>query len=139
MINQTEANKAEEKRIAAFVAEQWGVQFNEYADLDPLDWWIQKGNRTIGFSEIKRRHNASTKYPTVFLSLRKWFYLLHTSRATCRQGWFIVKFNDCVCHIEVGHVDAGNNCVAGRTDREGNPNDLEPIIHVPVSSMTRMD
>lgn len=134
VIRYNEQAKKDELEVAMAVEKNCKINCTQDNFLDSLDFTLRKDGEVIGFAETKARSNTLHRYPTVFLSVRKWSAFVETGL----PGYFIVKFTD---GIRVARVDTITNpkiIMAGRRDRVNAPNDIEPIIEVPVSQFKEL-
>jgi len=133
----TPATTAAEAEIAKVLEMAWGVTAHRYATFDSIDWWIERDRRCVAVAEMKDRSHVFGKYPTTYLSFRKWLALVLAS-LTGPVPLFVVRFKDGIYWVDANRVDPrGALIVGGRTDRVGNPNDIEPLIEVPNDIMQK--
>lgn len=128
-------DKQREAEVAGLMEDRWSCRVQRTGYLDGWDFVGVKDGRTVFIAELKSRNVPRSQYPTVFLSAHKWFRLAHASAALGVAGLFVVRFTDAVLWQSVREIDATRHRIAGRTDREGMPNDRELIIDVPVDGM----
>jgi hypothetical protein len=133
----TPATLAAEQEIATLIELAWGATAHRYAQFDSIDWWIEKDKRCVAYVEMKDRSHPFGKYPTTFLALRKWLALT-LAALTGPKSLFVVRFTDGIYWVNVHKVDPTALIVNGRTDRIGNPNDIEPLIEVPNEIMEKV-
>lgn len=126
---------ANERAVADVLERVWQCSMHRYGFMDSLDWWIERRGKTVGYAELKARDVELAYYPTVYLALRKWL-ALQLAALTGPSGLFVVRFTDAMCFANVHDIDARRITVAGRSDRPDMPNDREPIIEVPIATMT---
>ena len=86
--------------------------------------------------EVKRRHNTHDKYPDVILSLAKYIKGIEYGDALSVDFLFAVQFNDGLyihngTHATLRHLQI---TFGGRTDRN-DPEDIEPVVHIPVKAL----
>jgi hypothetical protein len=127
-----------ENDVARTIEKAWGCSVDRSGYFDAWDFYGYKDRRLVFIAELKVRTNASSTYPTVFLSVHKWSRLVAAAAGLGVQGLFIVKFSDKLMYARVRDIDARNHTIAGRTDRPGVANDQEPIIEVPVNEMKQI-
>lgn len=140
MIHETDVDRLEERLIAAEVSEIWGVTFVKNGPLAALDWHIlDKNGVYFGSAEAKRRLILPTTYSTIILSERKYKDLQNSANRN-GEAFFIVKFNGgSIWSVDIKTIPSLKARMGGRTDREGdNPNDLELVVDIPMSSFTRV-
>lgn len=134
-IFQTPEDRAREEAVARVLTTEWRCEVKHFAAMSPVDWFTVKEGRFTGILELKCRKNASTTYPTVFLSVAKWSNLTSGSDGLGVPAGFVVRFTDKILWINIAKVDASKNRVAGRNDR-GAAHDREPVIDVPIEAMS---
>ena len=138
----TPKDKARESGIDAILEKAWKVKIYCYGDtLDEVDRYICKEDRVVGFAEYKCREYSSTAFETVFLSWRKFIALKRVSEYSGKPPLFVVRFLDCMKWIDVNRIDPKKLGIfrRGRPQRkDDSPNDMEPIIEVPISGMIKI-
>jgi hypothetical protein len=117
----------------------WGCRLHKYAGFDVADFWAEAWDQTAAFIEVKSRSVESTKYPTVFLNLRKWSKLLDMAVCTGVPAYFFIVYQDSIKYINVELVDARNHGIGGTRHRVKSENDIEPVIHVPIKEMETLE
>jgi hypothetical protein len=129
----TSADTANERAVADVVEGRWCCKVNSFGEFSSVDWWMSRDGKMAALAELKCRNNASTKYSTVFLALRKWLDLQRFSLAFGLPSFFIVRFTDCIRFIDVREVMGVLSI--GQNSRNEKANDTEPVIEVPIASM----
>jgi hypothetical protein len=137
MLETAEQREKEEALRKLIEASRPGLALHKLHGAAAVDWYGVRDSRIVAFYELKRRAHPVDKYPTVFMSWRKWITLQLTALAFGVPGVFVVQFADSLRWIDVRKV-SGALSLAGRTDR-GLENDIEPIIEVPVESMAVLE
>lgn len=134
-IFQTADDRASEEAVADVLARAWKCEIRHFADLSPLDWYGIRHNRIVGVLELKCRSHPIDKFPTVFLSVRKWLALQFASLGLAVPGIFVVQFADVLRWIPVADVDARAVRLAGGVRRIKSASDTEPLIEVPIAQL----
>jgi hypothetical protein len=135
-----ENDERNEQRVAELIERAWGVQMRKFGRFDRLDRFGVENGVTRFVAEIKVRRNESNRYPTVFASAAKWFYLLRFGEALGVPGLYVFAFTDGVVgYVKADEIDARRNRIAGRIDRVDAPNDQELIIDVPIEQLHRIE
>ena len=137
MIYSTDEDDANEKRVAGILAEAWGCGVEQFPGKFYVDFYLHRYREVLGVAELKSRTNASTTYPTVWLTLMKWARLTFISESTDTVGVFVAEFTDGIWWIRVNDVDATKIEMVKRKDRN-TPSAKEPAILVPISSMRKL-
>jgi len=131
---QTSKDLTRQKEIAEAVGKAWDCKVTGFGDMNAVDYWFEKYKRCVAVGELKDRPHSINKYPTVFLSMRKWMALHLAATGMGVKGLYIVQFTDHLMYVDVYEVDAVRHMVGGRTDR-GAQNDIEPLIEVPIGQL----
>lgn len=134
-IFKAEEDERAEQEIAALVANRWGCAVRSFGKLSPIDWYAERAGRVVGLLELKNRSHESTRFPTVFLNVRKYLALLLGALGMGVPGVFIVRFTDRVLWMRLADIDAGAVRMGGCLRLVKSRNDIEPVIHVPVAEM----
>ena len=117
----------------------WKCKLHKYAARNPVDWWVEQHDRRVGFVELKTRTHESTRFETVFLNVRKYnalmSYAMHTYECWSR---FVVAFADCTLWIDVAMCSELRPVVGGCKTLVKSPNDIEPVLNVPVKWMAKL-
>jgi hypothetical protein len=127
-----------ETEVAKHLADKWSLSAIKLRKGYKCDWAFLRNTKVTALVEIKCRTNASDKYPTVILSADKWAYLVHIDAALNIPAYFIVRFTDSIRHIRPAKYHNFNIRMGGRYDR-GDWQDMEPVVHIPIESMTCCD
>ena len=135
-IFQSDGDRKNEQEIASVIEAAWRCSVRSFGALSPIDWYAVRDGRVTALLELKSRTHSSGQYPTVFLNVRKW---LAMSLGACGMGIpaiFVVRFTDCVMWVPIAKVDAHAHRIAGCSSLVKSVNDIEPIIEVPIKSMS---
>ena len=95
-----------------------------------LDYCVLKQDKVVGFCEVKVRTNNHNKYSTLLLSLSKVSSANGLKEASGIKSILLVKWKD-----KLGYTYFKNDwpvMVGGRTDRN-DWQDIEPVVHIPIS------
>jgi hypothetical protein len=93
--------------------------------------------KAVATIEVKRRNHPIHRYATVILSLAKYLKGVEYHDKLGLDFYFIVQFDN-GCFKYKYHNGDGSRLqitMGGRTDRN-DPADIEPVIHIPVDTMT---
>lgn len=134
-IFQTEEDRNHERAVAALLAKAWRCNIQQFGALSPVDWYAERNGRLVGVLELKSRPHASSRFPTVFLNVRKWLALSLASVGLGCPALFVVQLSDGVWWIPLSHIDATGCRIAGCMSIVKSGNDIEPIIEVPISAL----
>jgi Holliday junction resolvase-like predicted endonuclease len=132
------ADREAEDRAALILEATWNCKLHRYQPFDEIDWYASRGGRTVAFVELKTRNHESTRHGTVFLNYRKHLTLTQAWRHTGKRCLFVVQFTDGIWAINVLSIDASDLPLRGCKRIVKSPLDIEPVIEVPVSSMTEV-
>lgn len=136
-VYETRQDIGREANVAEILAAAWSCAIHKLPRLYSCDYAAMRGKEVSAWLEIKCR-NAS--YPTYLISLHKWIKGIELSEATAKpfllvvswpvNGEQVVMFYP-VCREPI-HVVLG-----GRKDRN-DPDDIEPMVEVPVAKFRRL-
>jgi hypothetical protein len=133
-IFKTDEDDEVERQVAVVLAEAWKCEVKSFGRIAVIDWWFGRDGRLVGIGELKSRSHASTKYPTVFLNVRKWLALTLGSIGLGVPAMFVVQFTDGLRFINVAKIDATRNMIGGCKEIK-KARDVEPMIEVDVAKM----
>lgn len=95
---ETEADLKEERSMAAEVSKSCGHPLKKLPKFYNIDYALMSGYepdaKVLGFVEMRRRYNDSTKYPTLLLNWQKWRGLVDNANDSHLPAFFAVRFND---------------------------------------------
>jgi hypothetical protein len=134
---------ADDRRIEQEVANEcagaWDCTITSFGALSPVDWWAARDGRVIGVLELKARTHPITKYPTVFLSVRKWLSLQMASAGLLVPAILVVRFTDVGTRwVPLAEVDASKVRIGGGVRANKGRHDIEPLIDVPCSLLREL-
>lgn len=125
-----------EDEVAAVCEHVWRCRLHRFGQLAAVDWFATRDGRPVGVLELKSRTHPAGQYPTVFLNLRKWLALHLAAAGMGVPALFVVRFTDSIRWITLADVPAGAVRIGGTRRIVKSRSDVEPVIDVPVSSMT---
>lgn len=134
-IFKTEADEINEDKVADVIERAWRCRLVRYGALSIVDWFAERDGRIAGYLELKSRTHPTSKYPTVYLSQKKWL-ALHLLQLSGQPSIFVVKFTDDIRWIRVNEIDPRKVIIGGLNRVVKSRGDIEPVIEVPVSHMT---
>lgn len=138
-IFQTREDRINEDAVARTLEKHFGCEIRSFGALAVLDRYAVRGDRLVGVLEIKARGHATNAYPTVYLSVRKWFALIMAPVGLGVPGIFVVRFTDQIRWIRANDVDGTKHLIVGTRRIAKSPSDKEPMIKVPVAAMTALE
>src|SRR5262245_190462 len=106
----TDDDENNERLIACMVERAFGCDVCKYPRFSPIDWYAARDGRLVAVLELKARTHATTTYPTVFLSVRKWLALGLAELGLDVPAFYVVQFTDGVRLCRVRDVAAGWPC-----------------------------
>lgn len=127
-----------EAEVAAILERAWNCQVHPFGKLSPVDWWMERAGHMVAVGELKTRQHSTHDYPTVFLNLRKWCSLMMMSVGTNVPAYYIVKLTDGIFWTKVSDIDATNIKIGGCSRIVKSHSDIEPIILIPLTQLTRL-
>lgn len=128
---ETEADLANEVDAQSVIESLWSCDIKKLPMRYLVDWAIFQEGKLRAYAEFKRRKHAMAKFDTLILSHHKWVAGKTLASEANVPFVVIVQFNDKLAFCETKH--AAPISWSGRTDR-GDQQDLEPVVHIPVSS-----
>lgn len=135
-IYETEIDRQNESKVAKYLETAWECTFRKTITLTNVDGVVfGADNKPAALVEIKKRFNASTKYPTLLLSANKWRGALGLSEEHGVPFMLVVEFTDGVFATKIKKeypIKTG-----GRYDR-GDKMDLEDCVYIPMSDFKRV-
>jgi hypothetical protein len=131
----TDRDRENETRAAEAISAAWDCICHRYNDANVIDYWIEKHGRVVCVGELKTRYNSSQTYPTVFLSLRKYWMLRDSLRELGIPAIFFAQFDDGIKWIGVNQITPQYDVTICRRRHHRAENDDEPVIEVPISDM----
>ncbi len=135
---QTDEDRRSERDVAVVLAGAWNCAIKPFGSLCQVDWYAERHGRMVGLLELKTRPHPSSKYPTVFLNVRKWIALSMASLGLGCPALFVVKLLDGVFWVPLSSIDATHSRIAGCMSIVKSHNDIEPIIEVKVAVLKRL-
>jgi hypothetical protein len=97
-----------------------------------------KGNKIVGWAEIKCRNNSSTMYPTYMISLKKISEGLRLSEITHQPFYLFVQFTDKLMQYNVKPTDPIEYSIGGRSVQTRNSQDIEPCAYIKMELFTEV-
>jgi hypothetical protein len=128
-----------QQKAATEFAKVLGAEMKEFGQLCAIDYYALVKGKMAGVVEVKCRSHESSRFPTVFLNVRKWLALQMASVGLGVPAYFVVQFADGVRYINIAEVDAARHRVAGTKYLVKSHTDIEPVIEVPVSQMEKVN
>lgn len=126
-----------EREVAAILERRWRCKLRKFGKLDPIDWWAERDGKVVAFVELKCRNIPSTKYATVFVTLRKWLDLLRAHEWTIDgvPALIVVRWTDRIGYYEITDLPPGRLSVLRRREQRVEQ-DTEPAWELPISAFT---
>jgi hypothetical protein len=135
---QTEADREHERDTAARLEQAWRCRIRSFGALAPVDWYAERDGRLIGVVELKARPHASTRYPTVYLNVRKWLALGLAATGLGCPAILVVRLSDGLFWVSLSEIDAGCHRISGCMTIVKSTTDIEPIIEIPIAILRRV-
>ena len=122
---------AREKQLMVAVAERYKCECVDLPNKYIMDALLMRGDKALGFIEIKTRSFASTEYPSMMVNLHKVIAASNLTSATGLKCKLLVEWTD---RIGIINFDAEHDIgISRRTDRD-DPVDL--FAYYPISGFT---
>jgi hypothetical protein len=125
-----------ENDVSEQLSDLWDCTFHKLPISYHIDWMLMKNNKSVAFAELKTRKNSSKQYPTLLLSLAKWIYGNHLSKATSLPFLIIAKWTDGIFYVNSNNAKVTFG-IGGRTDRNDNQ-DIEPVVYIDINSFKKV-
>ena len=132
-------DRAAETEVSKAIEWAWSCRLHHFGAMCALDWYATRNGAMVGLLELKNRPHPSTKYPTVFLNVRKWLALQLGANGLGTPAIFVARFTDCIKWQPVSEIDATDVRIGGCKQRVKSESDVEPVIHVPIHAMHELD
>tara|TARA_R110002051_G_scaffold122596_2_gene195699 strand:- start:66 stop:530 length:465 start_codon:yes stop_codon:yes gene_type:complete len=135
---ETAADLKHEQKLASRIEQGFAWSLRKMSRKYYLDFMaFRPSGPAVAVIEVKRRHNPHNRYETVILSLAKYMKGAEYYNVLGLKFLFIVEFDNGCFKYEYKHGDATQLSIitGGRKDRN-DPQDIEPVIHIPVHGMT---
>jgi hypothetical protein len=129
-------DKENEEAVCKLLSEKWKCEIHPFGRLCPLDFYALKDGRLVGVLELKSKSYPHDKYKVAYLNVRKWLALVLAENGLGCPGIFVVKFSNEVRFIPVAKVNASKVKIGGCKEIVKSHTDIEPVIEVPVMSMS---
>lgn len=126
-----------ERQTVGYVADVWRVGFYKMPESYRCDYAFTRNGRVVAFCEIKARSNPRDKYASYSIALGKWMALANLTEFTALAVLLIVRWTDVIGVLKVEPLKDTWIEWGGRADR-GDPDDREPMIHIPIEAFKRM-
>lgn len=148
---QTSNDVKNQQQIAQAIANATDTKALSMQDYSEIDYAaVGQNGQTSFWFEIKQRYNTLGAYDTLFLSLHKWQALYKQFRKTDKSAFFFARFSDgkiYFINVNKAPKDTGYSiCMGGRAyrltkdgGRSIDPEDIEPVIHIPTNHMTPLE
>ena len=121
------ADLENEQGVASCIEQAFQCQLHKLPKSYRLDFMATREGDGVAWIEVKCRKHASTKYPTVMLSLSKVLAGLELESATDLKAYFVVRFTDCTKYAPF--TEAHSCKWGGRTKNTRDSRDIEPVLH----------
>lgn len=132
---ETQSDSDRERLVVESMAIAWGLNPIKLPKFYKQDWALAKLDKTVrAIVEVKCRTHERGRFDTLILSLDKWQALAMLSERTSTKGLLGVRYSDGIYWIVAQHQPEWKITIGGRTDR-ADPDDVEPVIHIPSSQL----
>lgn len=127
---ETSQDLENEDKVRRIIEGTWSCQVKKLPLRYMVDWAIFREQQLCAYAEFKQRSHRLGDYPTLILSHQKWV----TGKTLANEAGVpfivVVRFKDQLAYCET--KQAASVSWAGREDRN-DPQDLEPVVHIPHS------
>jgi hypothetical protein len=128
-----------ETETARQLEKAWRCEIRPFGQLCPIDFYALRNSALVGLLELKSRTHESTKYPTIWLNLRKWLALTMGETGLGVPALFVVKFLDGLYYIPVNEVPTNQIKIGGTKHIVKSHTDIEPVIEIPVERLIKVE
>jgi Holliday junction resolvase-like predicted endonuclease len=134
------ADEQNERDVARLLEKKWNCKIRKFGKLDPIDWWAERNNKVVAFIELKCRNVPSTKYDTVFVTLRKWLDLLRAREWSFDEvsSLIVIRWTDRIGYYDVTQIPPGNLSVLRRREHRAEQ-DVEPAWEIPIKNFKTIE
>jgi hypothetical protein len=128
-----------EREVVTRICEKWKCEAHKLPISYFFDYGLTKsGSDQLGaVVEIKRRNVNKDTYPDIILSLNKVMKGREYQRMNIKP-WFVVMFNDGIYFHRISANRPYYVGYGGRTDRS-DPQDMEPVAHIPIEAFRELE
>lgn len=150
---ETAATLEAETRLKEQLEHLWNVTLHKLPRFYQIDFVAtrpvaEESDDILGWVEVKCRTHSCTQYQTIILAVSKWLKLIELAKETLTPAMFAVAFTDATYYIDAGLyaqavAEKGRRGVryrwGGRTVNTRDEQDIEPVVHIPIKIMTRVE
>ena len=133
-IYETQDDRDREALVAKKVGDAFKCSMGKLQPRDAFDFAAMRGDKIVGFVEIKVRANPMGQYSTYMISMTKLATAHAIFAATKTPCILAVQWTDALGYIDMNAVDVTLK-MGGRSDRN-DPRDIEPVCHIDISGFT---
>jgi len=134
---ETNQDLINEQNVISGFCNYWSpLRFEKMPKQYHLDYCLMVGEAVTGFCEVKIRKNTYDKYRTYILSLAKVSAAKNLQDACGLSSVLVVKWKDRTGYTSFNY--GWPVLVGGRIDR-GDWQDVEPVVHIPLSDFKYLD
>lgn len=127
---ETDADRANERAVAADLEAAWSCRLVPLPPLCPVDYFAERDRALLALVEVKCRARPWADYPVVWLDFYKWALMRAEAHRLHTRPLLVVRCHDVTEWVDLDTVDDVTTTIDGRTDR-GDPNDLDLIVCLP--------
>lgn len=140
---ETEFDLENERKASVILGKVWNCTPVKLPHKEKVDWSMERDNRTKAIAEIKTRSNSKDKYPTFYISLKKWMSGLQMSEAMSKGKervpfLVIANWTDGMYWHEAGSTTDLEFGVNGKKVR-GDIYDEEIVVYIPTQYFTKIE
>jgi hypothetical protein len=130
---ETKEDLTREAEISRVAAQKFNCTFSKMPDRYGLDFCAVRDGAVVAFAEVKVRTTPHLMYQTYMISLGKAVAARSLHEATGLPSILIVGWSDAWGQTRLDTaMKPGSIRVGGRADR-GDPQDIEPVVMIPLS------
>ena len=135
--HETPADLQNESAVGRAIEQGFNCVLHKLPKSYRLDFMATRMDKPVAWIEVKCRKHASTKYPTLMLSLSKYMEAKRLAANTSVPSYLVVRFTDCIKYCP---FDYGTDLRwGGRTKNTRDSRDIEPVLHFPIDRMENLE
>lgn len=130
-IYETEQDLENEDKVRHVIEDVWSCRVQKLPIRYVVDWAVFREGSLKAYAEFKQRSHRLGDYPSLILSHQKWVTGKNLASEANVPFIVVVRFSNCLAYCET--KNAASISWSGREDRN-DPQDLEPVVHIPQSA-----
>jgi len=137
-IYETQADRNNERRLAAKIEKHYGCILQKMPMKLSLDFMAIRGGKAVAFIEARQRKIAMNTYPTYMLSLYKAMQARSLTMTTGLPCFLAVQWTDKAGIAKLPPAHEEMHVEMGGTTRRDDPQDIEPMVHFDIANFKEL-